>query len=70
MQPEDRLSAEDALRHPYFKDLHDEDYEPIFEGNIEDDYEYDNEIDLFKLRKKVLEEINCQTTRKCSGRSY
>ena len=58
MEPWKRISAEDALKHEYFKKFHDPEDEPDFEGKIDDSFEHDNELTVNKLRKAVIEEIN------------
>jgi serine/threonine protein kinase len=41
INPAKRITAEEALAHPYLESLHDETDEPKFEGNINFDFEYD-----------------------------
>jgi serine/threonine protein kinase len=51
--PKKRLSAKEALKHPYFKDLHDAEDEP--EGQ-EMDY-FDFEFENYNLDKEILREL-------------
>lgn len=37
--PNKRITVEEALKHPYFEDLHDSDDEPVFEDNIDYSFE-------------------------------
>ena len=57
MEPEQRISAEDALKHKYFKIYHDPEDEPDFEGKIDDSFEYDNELTINKLEEAIIEEM-------------
>lgn len=56
--PKMRLSAEEALAHPYFEGLHDPEDEPSFKGNIDVAFEYDNKLSLSDVRVMILKEIN------------
>lgn len=56
--PDQRFSAEDALKHKYFKEFHDPTDEPTFEGNIDDTFENDYNQTLMQLRQSIIEEIN------------
>ncbi|KAI0982139.1 hypothetical protein GJ496_007198 [Pomphorhynchus laevis] len=54
--PSERITVEEALRHPYLSHYHDSDDEPI----CEDPFTYEKEIDEYpkeKLRDMILEEI-------------
>jgi serine/threonine protein kinase len=51
--PEKRLSAEEALRHPYFKDLHTEEDEPTANPISYFDFEFEQ----YTLDKKILREL-------------
>ncbi|EGR28707.1 mitogen-activated protein kinase 3, putative [Ichthyophthirius multifiliis] len=58
INPSKRLTAEEALAHPYLESLHDEIDEPKFEGNINFDFESDQSITSEQLRAFILEEVN------------
>ena len=51
--PKDRLSAEEALRHPYFKELHNEEDEPMREAFEYVEFEFEN----YNLDKQILKEL-------------
>lgn len=51
--PNKRLSAEEALNHPYFKELHSEEEEPIANPI---DY-FDFEFEQYTLDKRILREL-------------
>ena len=70
MEPEQRISAEDALKHKYFKIYHDPEDEPDFEGKIDDSFEHDNELTVNKLRKAVIDEINSVNKRNNEPSTY
>ena len=55
--PDKRISVEEALAHPYLKSLHDPTDEPAFTKSV--DFEFESaEIDLKKLKRIILEDIN------------
>lgn len=56
--PSERISADDALKHPYFEGLHDPDDEPEFKGKIDNSFEGDSKIEVNDIRIQILEEIN------------
>lgn len=56
--PSERISADDALKHPYFEGLHDPDDEPDFKGQINNAFEYDSNASVNDIRIMILEEIN------------
>jgi len=41
INPLKRITAEEALKHKYFENLHDDADEPVFEGVIDFAFEYD-----------------------------
>ena len=41
MEPEKRISAGDALKHVYFQNEHDDQDEPVFKGELYQNFEYD-----------------------------
>jgi len=55
--PQDRLTVEEALAHPYLKLLHDPNDEPKFEGNLNFDFENPN-FKLNDLKKMIIQDIN------------
>jgi len=50
INPKKRYSAEECLKHPYFEDLHEEEYEPSFEGTIDFSFEKNENITLEEIR--------------------
>mmetsp|Transcript_54957 Transcript_54957/g.130475 ORF Transcript_54957/g.130475 Transcript_54957/m.130475 type:complete len:424 (+) Transcript_54957:198-1469(+) len=55
--PERRLTAEQALAHPYMTELHDVDDEPSSEGLFDFDFEK-QKLSLAELRQQVVDESN------------
>lgn len=51
--PDERLSAAEALAHPYFKELHCEEEEPSHEPISYFDFEFEQ----YTLDKKILREL-------------
>ena len=51
--PAERLSAEEALEHPFFQELHQKENEP---GNARIEY-FDFEFEQYTLDKKILREL-------------
>ena len=41
-----RITVEEAIKHPYLESLHDPEDEPVFEGDIDFDFESDSKIPL------------------------
>jgi len=62
INPLKRITAEEALKHKYFENLHDDVDEPVFEGVIDFAFEYDSSMTLDVIRKLILEEINFYKT--------
>jgi len=62
INPLKRITAEEALKHKYFENLHDDVDEPVFEGVIDFAFEYDSSMTLDMIRKFILEEINFYKT--------
>ncbi len=59
VNPLKRVTADEALNHPYLKNLHDEADEPNCESKEFDfKFEYDPKINLEDLRSLILEEVN------------
>lgn len=58
INPSKRITAEEALKHPYFESLHDENDEPVFDGELDFKFEHDTKVTLDELRENILEEIN------------
>lgn len=54
--PRRRISVEDALKHPWLNQLHDEVAEPSASGIFKFDFE-EQELDDAAVRRLVLEEI-------------
>ena len=62
INPLKRITAEEALKHKYFENLHDDVDEPVFEGVIDFAFEYDSIMTLDAIRKLILEELNFYKT--------
>jgi len=58
IDPSKRLTAEQALAHPYFESIRSESEEPVFTGKIDFEFEQEPDITIESLRKKILEEVN------------
>ena len=58
INPSKRITAEEALKHPYLESFHDDNDEPKFEGNINFDFESDSTITVENLKILILEEVN------------
>lgn len=58
VNPEKRITAAEALKHPYLESLHDESDEPVFDSDIDFKFEYDPKVTLDELRLNILEEVN------------
>lgn len=57
IDPKKRITAEEALNHPYFATIRDTAEETIFEGKIDFEFEH-ADITLEKLRTEILNEVN------------
>ena len=58
LNPQTRINVVDALKHPFLKDLHDEEDEPFFDGTIDFSFETDPTLDLRKVNNLILQEIS------------
>ncbi len=56
--PKERITAEQALNHKYFDDVHEPDDCPIFEGSIDFTFENDKKITLEKVKLMIIDEVN------------
>jgi len=56
--PEERITAKEALKHPYFADVHDPDDVPVFEGTIDFTFENDKQCTVEKLKLMIIDEVN------------
>lgn len=59
LNPEERITVEDAIKHPYLESLHDPEDEPTFDKEIDFSFENDSTMTLEAIQKKILEEISC-----------
>lgn len=58
--PENRITVDDALNHPYFRNYHDPDDEPITTPMTYSDFEFEfdkDKLDSLDLRKKIYKKI-------------
>ncbi|KAL4432887.1 hypothetical protein ABPG74_014401 [Tetrahymena malaccensis] len=58
INPSKRITADEALEHPYFQSIRDVQEEIKFNGTINFDFETDSKITIESLRKQILEEVN------------
>jgi serine/threonine protein kinase len=58
LNPNTRITVDEALEHPYLASLHDPDDEPIFEGDIDFSFESNADLTLEGVRKLILQEIS------------
>lgn len=56
--PKDRITAEQALQHPYFEEVHDPDDVPVFDGKIDFTFEQDKELTMEKIKLMIIGEVN------------
>nr|AGG82488.1 p38 [Penaeus vannamei] len=56
LDPDKRITAEEALAHPYFEQYHDPDDEPVAEEPYDQSFE-ENELPVEKLKELVFEEV-------------
>ena len=54
LNPKNRISVDEALRHEFLKDLHESDDEPEFDGTIDFSFETDPNLDLPTIKKLIL----------------
>lgn len=57
LNPRTRITVEEAIKHPYLESLHDPEDEPLFEGDINFDFELDAKITLEEIQQRILKEI-------------
>lgn len=58
IDPKKRITAEEALDHPYFATIRDTAEEITFGGKIDFEFENNSEITIDKLRSEILNEVN------------
>lgn len=58
LNPKTRITIDEAIKHPYLESLHDPDDEPVFEGEINFDFENDPDLTLEDVKKLILQEIS------------
>ena len=56
--PTKRITVDEALKHPYFADLHEEEDEPSFASKVDFNFEKDDKLSFVQLKGMILEEIN------------
>ena len=54
--PNKRITVEEALRHPYFEDMHDSEEEPVSEETVDFSFE-EQDLDFPEVKKLLLQEI-------------
>lgn len=56
--PSQRCTVEDALKHPYFEELHDPSDEPVYEKKLDFIFEEKGKFSLHQLKCMIIDEIN------------
>lgn len=54
MNPERRITTEEALKHPFLASLHDEDDEPVFSGYFDFSFENDATLTMVKIQRLIM----------------
>jgi serine/threonine protein kinase len=54
LNPARRISVEDAIKHPFMKEMHEPDDEPSFEGAIDFSFEEDHSLNVEKIKRLIL----------------
>ena len=62
--PKDRLSAEEALKHPYLEDFSDPENEPSYNGTIKISVDDNTKLSLGEYRQQLYAEIAAKKERK------
>ena len=62
LNPNTRITVDEALKHPYLANLHDPDDEPVFEGEIDFSFEGNPDLTLEDVKKLILQEIDHENT--------
>lgn len=57
LHPRERVTAAQALRHPFLRDLHSEDDEPVAEAHFDFGFEVTERLERTRLRELIWEEI-------------
>ena len=55
--PEKRYSIEDSLNHPYLKSIREGIEDPVFDGKINFDFDYDKNVTVSQLLLLLLKEV-------------
>ena len=58
LNPQRRITVDQALKHPFMESLHDESDEPIFTGTMDFSFETDKTMDMRKLQRLIMKEIS------------
>lgn len=54
LNPLTRITVDEALRHPYLKEMHDPEDEPMFDGTIDFSFEEDSTLKLEQVKRLIL----------------
>ena len=58
LDPNTRISVEDAFKHPYLESLYDEEDAEVFEGTVDFSFENNTDLSLEDVQKLILKEIS------------
>jgi len=58
LDPNKRITVQEAIKHPYLESLHDPEDEPLFVGTIDFSFEHDQKLTLDEVKKLILKEIS------------
>jgi len=54
MNPERRITTDQALKHPFLESLHDEEDEPVFTGSFDFSFENDPTLNMVKIQRLIM----------------
>jgi serine/threonine protein kinase len=54
LNPNTRITINEALEHPFLASLHDDEDEPVFQGSFDFSFEADTTLDLTKVQRLIM----------------
>ena len=57
LNPLRRITVEESLKHEFLGQMHDEEDEPVFEGEMEFGFEVEEGLNVEKLKRLILKEV-------------